>query len=260
MEPPPSVECGSLLPPAVPMHEFHLARALIRLEDEPSPLVFVVASFVLAMAKRAGASSRTPREVGLKRRPLVNRIALVDWPHSPVHRLGDAGAYMVTAGTHRKEAIFGTAARLDFVCWSLQEVARKYAWNLQAWAVFPNHYHFVALSPEKPETLRALIRHLHSVTAIAANRRDGAPERKVWFEYWDAQIRNDKSYFARLSYVHHNPVHHRLVPVAARYPWCSAGWLERKAPRSFFRTIMDFPHSRVKVLDNYSVDPAFLAE
>jgi len=53
---------------------------------------------------------------------------------------------MVTAGTYLKQPIFRGAQRLECLCDLLLELAEKYGWDLQAWAVFPNHYHFVALS------------------------------------------------------------------------------------------------------------------
>jgi len=53
---------------------------------------------------------------------------------------------MVTAGTYYKAPFFRGADRLKYLCGMLLEFAEKYAWQLQAWAVFPNHYHFVALS------------------------------------------------------------------------------------------------------------------
>jgi len=71
-----------------------------------------------------------------------------------------------------------------------------------------NHYHFVALIPEAP-TFRRLIRHLHTLTATEANRFDNSQGRKVWFQYWDTELTFEKSYLARLSYVHQNPVEAR---------------------------------------------------
>jgi len=180
---------------------------------------------------------------------------MTDWPHSPTHRLESAGAYMVTSGTYRKEPLLNSHERLSLLCESLLKLANQYDWRLQAWCVFPNHYHIVALSPEKPASLRAFLQHLHSVTAIEINRADRCPGRKVWFEYWDTHIRNQKSFYARLSYVHNNAVRHGIVKAASNYAWCSAGWLERRASRAFYRTVMDFPHSRVVVKDDYLVDP-----
>src|ERR1700689_3090201 len=43
--------------------------------------------------------------------------------------------------------------------------------------------------------------------------------------------------FARLHYVHRNPVHHGLVRAATAYPWCSAAWFETEAPASFRKTV-----------------------
>ena len=62
-----------------------------------------------------------------------------DWPHSPVHRLSEAGAYMVTCGTYLKLHYFLGTEHLSFLCDTLLALASKDEWNLQAWAVFPNN-------------------------------------------------------------------------------------------------------------------------
>ena len=162
---------------------------------------------------------------------------------------------MVTAGTYLKRPTFGGAQRLEYLCDLLLELAEKYQWKLQAWAVFPNHYHFVALSPSQAVSLHRLTKHLHSVTTIEANRRDGTAGRKVWFQYWETALTFPKSYFARLSYVHRNAVHHKIVREASLYPWCSAGWFQRRATASFFKRIMDMKIDRVNVEDDFEVRP-----
>jgi len=113
----------------------------------------------------------------------VWKTKMRDWPHSPVHRLGDAGTFMVTAGTYRKAPLFDSPWALDFLHNTLLDVCEKHGWKLQAWAVFPNHYHFVANSPPDSNTLRALIRELHSLTARGLNIHVGDTGRKVWHEY-----------------------------------------------------------------------------
>ena len=184
--------------------------------------------------------------------PALQRMR--DWPHSPVHRLTEAGAYMVTAGTYHKEPFFRATERLELLCDALLGLAEGYGWQLQAWAVLANHYHFVALSPARAASLRSFIRHPHSVTAKEINRRDQAPTRKVWFEYWETRLTFQKSYLARLSYVHRNAVHHGLARVGSAYPWCSAGWFERRSEPAFYKTVMGFPSDRIKVPDDYTVD------
>ncbi|MFK7911780.1 MAG: transposase [Akkermansiaceae bacterium] len=107
-----------------------------------------------------------------------------DWPHAPEHRLGGHGAFMVTAGTYEKAHLFDTDHKLDSLCGGLHKYAQKYQWRLQAWAVFSNHYHFVATTPEAgAENLKDLIREFHSRSARWLNKQDGATGRKVWHNY-----------------------------------------------------------------------------
>jgi putative transposase len=113
---------------------------------------------------------------------------MADWPHAPVHRLDAAGAYMVTAGTYQKAHRFRGPDRLKLLQDQLLSLALQYGWQLQAWAVFSNHYHFVALSPDNRSSLRQMISHLHTTTAHELNRLDGCEGRKIWFQYWDAHL------------------------------------------------------------------------
>jgi putative transposase len=160
---------------------------------------------------------------------------------------------MVTGGTYLKEPFFRGADRLDYLCEKLMELAEKYLWQLQAWAVFPNHYHFVAISPPKGGTLTQFTRHLHGQTAIETNRWDNSAGRHVRYQYWDTELTFERSYFARLGYVHKNAVHHGLVREPSFYPWCSAGWFQRKAGTPFYKTIMGMKIDRVQVVDDYTV-------
>lgn len=160
---------------------------------------------------------------------------------------------MVTSGTYRKQAFFGSRERLKFLCEGLLDLAARYKWGLEAWAVFPNHYHFVANSPERTANLRRLIGELHAVTAKEINRRDGTPGRKVWFQYWDSQITYERSYLARLNYVHTNAVKHGLVRRPEEYEWCSAGWFQRKAERPFYETVMRMRSEGIKTKDDFAV-------
>ncbi len=160
---------------------------------------------------------------------------------------------MVTGGTYLKEPIYRGAQRLEFLCDLLLEISAKYQWQLQAWAVFPNHYHFVALSPSDAATLRESTKHLHSVATIEANKWEGKAGRKVWFQYRETQLTFPESYFARLSYVHRNAVHHGIVREPSLYPWCSAGWFQRHATTSFYRRIMAMKIDQVKVQDDFEV-------
>ena len=100
-------------------------------------------------------------------------------------------------------------------------------------------------------TLGTMLSKLHTKTAIILNEWDNSPGRKVWFQYWDSLITFPASYYARLQYVHQNPVHHGIVSNAENYPWCSAAWFTRTARVAFVNTVKSFKTDRVQVRDEF---------
>ena len=176
------------------------------------------------------------------------------WPHAPLHQLAESGTFMVTAGTYQKEHFFTTSEKLKALHDGLLRYASKYAWRLEAWAVFSNHYHFVGHSPEESEDASSLSRffsHFHSRCAAWLNQIDESPERKVWHNFFETRLTHHRSYLARLNYVHQNAVHHGLVKVANQYLWCSARWFEREASNAQIRTIYGVKTDSVNVADEF---------
>src|ERR1044071_4631252 len=85
-------------------------------------------------------------------------------------------------------------------------------------------------------------------------KSDETPSRKVWCNFWDSRLSYQKSYLARLNYVHQNPVRHGLVPVANQYPWCSARWFEGVASPAMVRSIYRFKTDELKLEDEFEPD------
>jgi putative transposase len=173
------------------------------------------------------------------------------WPHAAQHWVLEPGTYMVTAGTYQKQPHLDTPERREYFVGELFASAAEFGWLMKAWAVLSNHYHFIAASPTDPGTLRPFLGKLHMTTSKHLNELDGQPGRKVWFQYWDSRITFERSYLARLNYVHNNPVHHRVVDNAENYPWCSAAWFGRSAPAGFVTTVKSFKADRLKVPDEF---------
>ena len=179
------------------------------------------------------------------------------WPHAPTHQLSQRGTYFVTGATYEKAHHFRAAKRLRVLHRGLLTVAEKFGWQLEAWAVFSNHYHFVAHSPATDAdatSLETMLKMLHVQLAGWANKLDGTPERQVWFNYRDTRLTHQRSYLARLNYVHQNAVKHGLVPVACQYPWCSAAWFERTASPAMVKSIYRFKTDKVTVSDEFDTD------
>jgi hypothetical protein len=106
---------------------------------------------------------KSPLDTGSDENPSFS-----DWPHAPAHRLGEKGAYMVTAGTYNKYHFLNSPARLDLALNLLFNFALEFGWQLQAWAVMINHYHFVALSPCHPQNLKFMLGKLRSTQGSSA--------------------------------------------------------------------------------------------
>ncbi|MEK6231703.1 MAG: hypothetical protein N2A42_07610 [Luteolibacter sp.] len=176
------------------------------------------------------------------------------WPHAPPHWLFNEGVYFVTASTYHRERLFGTDEKLGAVTGLLVESAERFGWNLRAWSVFSNHYHFLADSPKgSGETLRKWLGEFHRSSAIQLNQIDGVQGRRVWMNFRESLITHQTSLLARLKYVNENPVKHGLVDVATEYPWYSASWFEQTAPESFRKSVERFKTDRLNVEDDFEV-------
>jgi len=176
----------------------------------------------------------------------------ISWPHAPTHRLASHGTYFVTASTYLKQHHFRAPQRLDVLQRGLLTVASEFNWQLEAWCVLSNHYHFVARSPDTgAATLRPMLKKLHAKLAHWINKQDNTPGRRVWFNFWDTHLTYEKSYLARLHYTHTNAVHHRLAQASNQYPWCSAAWFERTATPAQVKTIYSMPTDSLHVEDEF---------
>ena len=164
--------------------------------------------------------------------------------------MSDHGIYFVTAGTLYKVRLFHDAARLDLLEFKLLTLAEKYQWQVEAWAVFANHYHLVCRGCPASLDLGKYLKHLHSDTARELNRLDHQEGRKVWHNFRETKLTFEKSYLVRLHYVHQNAVKHGLVLVANQYQWCSAAWFERVATPAQVQTIYSFKTDQVNLDDD----------
>jgi putative transposase len=96
---------------------------------------------------------------------------------------------------------------------------------------------------------------LHVKMSGWINKLDLTPARQVWHNFRDTRLTHQRSYLARLNYVHQNPSRHGLVPVSNQYPWCSARWFERTASPAIVKSIYRFKIDQVAVEDNFQPHP-----
>jgi len=174
--------------------------------------------------------------------------------HNPPRFFVPNVMYIVTGAILHNRPLLIENSQKEYFLQTLLERTILLGWNLQAWSILNNHYHFIAQAPEDAETLEKLIRQVHSITAIEFNRWDKTPGRQVWFNYWDSCLTYEKSYLARLHYVHVNPVKHGLTDDALNYPFCSYKWFIEQGEEGLREQVFAQPIDRVKIFDDFGVD------
>lgn len=173
------------------------------------------------------------------------------WHHRPSHVFRPGQAYLITAATWQRRPLFRDRQRLEMLRDRLLSEAGALAWDVDAWVVFPSHYHLVATSPEPGADVRRLVRAVHSRTARELNALDGQAGRRVWFQYWDTCLTFPASYFARMSYVVNNPVKHGVASTPEDYPWSSAAAWVAADRRPFLNRVLSYRSDRVRVADDF---------
>ncbi len=171
------------------------------------------------------------------------------WPHAPSKSVTEPGTYFITAGTYLKEHRFKGEERLRLLQRVIFETCTEFDFQLQAWAIFSNHYHLVGFCPND-KGVKKLTEKIHGVSARKLNRLDNEVGRKVWYNMRDTRLSFEKSYLARLNYVHNNPNKHGFGP-ATSYPFCSAHWFETQGDRSFVETVKSFKYDELDIDDDY---------
>lgn len=141
--------------------------------------------------------------------------------YSPPHLFRPNAWYFVTAKSLEGVNHMAQPTRRQAVVEALQFACERRGWSLDAWVVLPNHYHCLLVAPDEARDLSALLASVHRYTATQWNRADGKPRRPVWYRYWDSCISHESSLWARLNYIHYNPVRHGLVASPEAYAFSS---------------------------------------
>ena len=174
-----------------------------------------------------------------------------NWAHAPPHYFTPGGVYLITAATLHRKPLFNSNEKLDLFLNTTFGLVKNYQLILEAWAFFANHYHLVVSFESSAARHTDFVRHLHRELAIRLNCLDDTFRRRVMYEFWDTRLTFEKSWLARLNYVHQNAVKHGLVTTANQYPWCSAPWFETNARPGLVKSVYSFKTDRIKLPDEF---------
>jgi len=114
---------------------------------------------------------------------------------------------------------------------NLQNEFCKIDYKLYAWVILDNHYH-IEFKTKLGRNLGKAINFIHGRTAFEINKLEKTSGRKIFQNYLDYCIRDEKDFYRHFNYIHHNPVKHQYVKTKEEvfnYEFCSyKNWAEKK--------------------------------
>ncbi len=173
------------------------------------------------------------------------------YEHSPPHYFDGNQIYMITAGTYKKIPYFKNKSKKSFLLDFLYNKFTQAGWKIDAWVILDNHYHLLVQSPHDASVLSTIIKEIHKFTALKLNKEDKIIGRKVWWNYWDTCITFEHSCFARLNYIHYNPVKHGYV--STPQDWNFSSYLEFHNTDSIEANRIGkmYPFDKMKLKDDF---------
>jgi putative transposase len=129
--------------------------------------------------------------------------------HHPPHLLVDNTWYLITAHTLGEHDI--GCADFKYV-WinTIKELTKNFNFRLYAWVILNNHYH-VLCKVMNSKDLPTFINRLHGSTSYYINKKRDTRGKKIWRNYWDRIVRDEKDFWTKFNYIHYNPVKHEYV-------------------------------------------------
>jgi putative transposase len=162
-------------------------------------------------------------------------------PHRPTHLYLNNACYLVTASTLNHIHFFSSADLLKLWQETLFNLVNEFQITLGAWVLLPNHYH-ILVQMQNGRDIGKIIGRLHGKTSREINLIENKPGRKIWYSYWDTCLRGEHDFWARLNYVHFNPVKHGYVKEPEDWVYSSyRSYLESDGLEWLMKLWADFP-------------------
>ncbi len=176
---------------------------------------------------------------------------LKKYKHAPTHLFLTDYHYFITAGTYGEKPYFHSDAQKELLLNTICETLRENHGELQGWVILANHYHIVAKLKDAfllPQT----IRKIHSISAVLVNKSSKQPGRKIWYQYWDECIRDERDFYVKLNYIHLNPIKHGYVSEPESYKFSSYNFHFKMEGRDWLNDVLkQFPPEKAGANDDF---------
>ena len=143
--------------------------------------------------------------------------------HSPPHRQthGRQRYHLTAACFEHAHHIGRYPERMDSFASDLHACFREAGSQTFAWALLPNHYHFLVETADVLTLLRQ-IGKLHGRSSFRWNGEENCRGRKVFCGGVEREIRSHRHFWSTINYILNNPVRHGYVKQWIEWPWSNA--------------------------------------
>jgi putative transposase len=155
--------------------------------------------------------------------------------------LSDCNLFFVTTTVVNFLKIFSDETACDILISNIKHYQSKYKFKILSYVIMPTHFHWIVETDNQSGTMSDVMRDLKKYSAWdllkyfeeKGNKmfdafQEGAEKykdqkRKFWMPRFDDEaIRNDKMFWAKLKYIHDNPLKAGLVQTPEQYKYSSA--------------------------------------
>jgi len=140
--------------------------------------------------------------------------------HRPPHIYLDGCKYFIVSKTFNWKHIFNNDIKKQILYDCIFKALNRYDYICDSWVILDNHYQLV-VEVKDGKNIPLFVKQINGASSRLINKLDNCFERRVWEQYWDTILDNDKSYWTHVNYNHHNPVKHGYVTKMGDYKWSS---------------------------------------
>lgn len=140
--------------------------------------------------------------------------------HRPPHIYWDNTDYFISVNTVNWRPIFNDDNKKSLLLCCIRKALKKYNYTCESWVILNDHYQ-ITIKTKIGRDLGLFIKQINGSSSRQVNLIDGKIGCKVWDEYWDEILGNERSYWTHVNYIHHNPIKHGYVKNMKEYIWSS---------------------------------------
>lgn len=157
----------------------------------------------------------------------------------PKHLFVDNSYYFITSRTIEGQWFLRPEEYKTILFDVIKSKIELFDSKLIAYVILHNHYHLI-LDIKKASDLSKFMNQINGASSRLINKADHVIDRKIWWNYYDHIIRNEKDFFMHLNYIHQNPIKHGIGDF--NYKFSSyAQWEKKKGKDYLIDCFQEYP-------------------